>query len=142
MTDEEFVFWYIKKIYIFTGLKFRKKYLNDEVTIINIIEDVRYSLSIDKLNNKTISKELLDWYNKEQKNANNDILDYIRFKYKVTLGPTSWVISRMNGTTIKQKDIVSDLKGKYDSEFIKNIVSQWFENELIRITEQSTLHFN
>jgi hypothetical protein len=142
MTDEEFVFWYIKKICIFTGLKFRKKYLNDEVTIINIIEDVRYSLSIDKLNNKTISKELLDWYNKEQKNANNDILDYIRFKYKVTLGPTSWVISRMNGTIIKKKDIVSDLKGKYDSEFIKNIVSQWFENELIRITEQSTLHFN
>ena len=48
----------------------------------------------------------------------------------------------MNGTIIKQKDIVLDLKGKYDSEFIKNIVSQWFENELIRITEQSTLHFN
>lgn len=143
MNDSDFVLWYVNKHYLFTGLDFKYKYLINEGHInFNIFyNNILNSTGINKIEGKTLHEFLFKWYNTKTSEAKIDILDYIKYKYKVTLGPTKWVIAKMSGEIIKKSDIAIDLKKIYDSKLITNLIEQWFDDELIRITENSTLHF-
>ncbi len=47
----------------------------------------------------------------------------------------------MSGKTITIDNIVKDLKGKYDKEFIEPIIDEWFENQVINQSEKIILNF-
>lgn len=143
MNDSDFIFWYVNKHYLFTGIGFKYKYLINEnhINFDKFYNNILNSTGINKIGNKTLREFLFKWYNTKISEAKLDILDYIKYKYKVTLGPTNWVIAKMSGEIIKKSDIAIDLNKKYDSKLITNLSEQWFDGELIRITENSTLHF-
>lgn len=143
MKDSDFVLWYVNKHYLFTGIGFKYKYLINEnhINFNKFYNNILNSTGINKIGNKTLREFLFKWYNTKISEAKLDILDYIKYKYKVTLGPTNWVITKMSGEIIKKSDIAIDLNKKYDSKLITNLIEQWFDDELIRITENSTLHF-
>lgn len=144
MSDSEFVLWYVNKHYLFTGLKFKYKYhiKDNHITFGQLCDNVSNSTAINKIENKTLHEFLLKWYNNKQIEAKLDALDFIKYKYKVTLGPTSWEIAKLSGKLVRKDEIVKDLNKKYDYEFIINLIDEWFDKEMIRITETSTLHFN
>ena len=144
MSDSEFVLWYVNKHYLFTGLKFKYKYhiKDNHITFGQLCDNVSNSTAINKIENKTLHEFLLKWYNNKQIEAKLDALDFIKYKYKVTLGPTSWDIAKLSGKLVRKDEIVKDLNKKYDYEFIINLIDEWFDKEMIRITETSTLHFN
>jgi hypothetical protein len=144
MTESEFVLWYVNKHYLFTGSKFKYKYTLDEITIsFDILyRDTNSSMSIDKVDGELLYDFMLNWYRVSEKNAKIDVLDFLKYKYKVTLGPKNWVIAKMSGKIVSTNDIISELKKHYDKEFLVSTIENWFENEMIRITETSTLHFN
>jgi hypothetical protein len=143
MSDSEFVLWYVNKHYLFTGLKFKYKYhiKDNHITFGQLCDNVSNSTAINKIEDKTLHGFLLKWYNNKQIEAKLDALDFIKYKYKVTLGPRSWEIAKLSGKLVKKDDIVKDLNKKYDSDFIINLIDEWFDTEMIRITETSTLHF-
>jgi hypothetical protein len=143
MSDSEFVLWYVNKHYLFTGLKFKYKYLINEnnISFSEFSDNISISTGLTKIGNKTLREFLSGWYNDKKLEAKLDALDFIKYKYKVTLGPTNWVIAKLSGQIIKKDDIIKDFKKKYDHNFISNLVDEWFDNEMIRITENSTLHF-
>jgi len=143
MTDIEFVLWYINKNYLFNGSTMRYKYQHGETPFYfhSFHDRIKESTAIEKLDDKSLHDYLYVWFKTKQDEAKYDILDYIRYKYKVTLGPTNWVISTLGGEIVNTSDIIKCFKNKYDKEFIVPIVEDWYENELIRITETSTLHF-
>jgi transcriptional regulator CtsR len=68
-------------------------------------------------------------------------LDFIKYKYKIRLGFRNWEIATMSGKTITIDNIVKDLKGKYDKEFIEPIIDEWFENQVINQSEKIILNF-
>ena len=144
MSDSEFVLWYVNKHYLFTGLKFKYKYhiKDNHITFGQLCDNVSNSTAINKIENKTLHEFLLKWYNNKQIEAKLDALDFIKYKYKVTLGPTSWEIAKLSGKLVRKDEIVKDLNKKYDYDFIINLINEWFDKEMIRITETSTLHFN
>ena len=144
MSDSEFVLWYVNKHYLFTGLKFKYKYhiKDNHITFGQLCDNVSNSTAINKIENKTLHEFLLKWYNNKQIEAKLDALDFIKYKYKVTLGPTSWEIAKLSGKLVRKDEIVKDLNKKYDYDFIINLIDEWFDKEMIRITETSTLHFN
>jgi hypothetical protein len=143
MTESEFVLWYVNKHYLFNGLTMRYKYQHDNhsINFNSFCDKVKKSISIDILDGESLNNYLLSWFKNKQIEAKSDILDYIKYKYKVTLGPTSWVISKLNGKIVNECDIITCFKQKYENEFIERIIIDWYENEMIRITETSTLHF-
>jgi hypothetical protein len=143
MTESEFLFYYINKKYVCLGDGFRLKYLNDEpFGYYYFLDDLKYSLGFDEINNKPISELVKTWHNQLIKDFENDILDYIRFKYKVKLGYRNWVICDFKGKEIEIKDIVYEFKSKYSYSFIEKIINNWFVNECVRISEQTILNFN
>jgi hypothetical protein len=143
MNDSEFLLWYINKIYLFTGSEIKYKYLVDEqpLSIYEVNENVKYSLNIRGSSDDcfTILKK---WYNDLRHYATEDLIDFIKYKYKVTLGPRSWDIANLKGKKVTTKDICADLNGKYDEKFIKDVVDYWFDNEVIRVSEEMILKFN
>jgi hypothetical protein len=143
MSDSEFVLWYVNKHYLFTGLKFKYKYhiKDNDITFGQLCDNVSSSIAINKIENQTLHQFLLKWYNNKRIEAKLDTLDFIKYKYKVTLGPRSWEIAKLSGKIVKKDDIVKDLNKKYDYNFIINLIDEWFDNEMVRITETSTLHF-
>lgn len=142
MNTPEFVLWYINKLYIFTGTKLTIKYSRDNVSFSTFVSDIKSSLNITTVDKKQINSFLHSWYLSKQEEAKNDLLDYIKFKYKVTLGPTNWEISKMNNKIIKVNDIILDVKKQYDKEFIENVVEEWFKNEIIKTSEKIILNFD
>jgi hypothetical protein len=142
MNTPEFVLWYINKLYIFTGTKLTIKYSRDNVSFSTFVSDIKSSLNINTVDKKQINSFLHSWYLSKQEEAKNDLLDYIKFKYKVTLGPTNWEISKMNNKIIKVNDIILDVKKQYDKEFIENVVEEWFKNEIIKTSEKIILNFD
>jgi hypothetical protein len=143
MTESEFVLWYVNKHYLFTGSKFKYKYTLDETSISFAIlyRNINDSIAIDKVDGELLYDFMLNWYTVNEKNAKIDVLDFLKYKYKVTLGPTNWVISKMSGKIVNTNNIISELNKHYDIEFLATTIEDWFENEMIRITETSTLHF-
>jgi len=143
MIDFEFVLWYINKHYLFTGSKFRTKYMNEDLFSYNVLFDrITSSLALDNLDNKqSLANSINDWYRKHQFEAKIDVLDFIKYKYKIKLGFTNWQIVTMSGKTITIDNIVKDLKGKYDKDFIEPIVDEWFENQVIAHSEKFMLNF-
>jgi hypothetical protein len=143
MSDTEFLLWYINKIYLFTGSEIKYKYLLDEepLSIYEVNENVKYSLNITDSPDEcfTILKK---WYNDLRYYATEDLVDFIKYKYKITLGPRSWEIINLKGKKVTTKDICVDLRGKYDENFIKKVVDDWFDNEVIRVSEEMILKFN
>jgi hypothetical protein len=142
MNTPEFVLWYINKLYIFTGTKLTIKYSRDNVSFSTFVSDVKSSLNINTVDKKQINSFLHSWYLSKQEEAKNDLLDYIKFKYKVTLGPTNWEICKMNNKTVKIYDIILDVKKQYDKEFVQNVVEEWFKNEVIKTSEKIILNFD
>jgi hypothetical protein len=143
MTESEFVLWYVNKHYLFTGSKFKYKYTLDETSIsfAKLYRNINDSIAIDKVDGELLYDFMLNWYTVNEKNAKIDVLDFLKYKYKVTLGPTNWVISKMSGKIVNTNNIISELNKHYDIEFLATTIEDWFENEMIRITETSTLHF-
>lgn len=143
MTESEFVLWYVNKHYLFTGSKFKYKYILDETSISFAIlyRNINDSIAIDKIDGELLYDFMLNWYTVNGKNAKIDVLDFLKYKYKVTLGPTNWVIAKMSGKIVNTNNIISELNKHYDIEFLATTIEDWFENEMIRITETSTLHF-
>ena len=143
MTDSEFVLWYINKNYLFNGSTMRYKYQHGETPFyFNTFHDmVKESTTIEKIGNKSLHDYLYSWFKAKQDEAKYDILDYIKYKYKVTLGPTNWAISTLGGKIVTIGEVVNCFKNKYDKTFTIPVVEEWYENELIRITETSTMHF-
>lgn len=142
MTDSEFILWYIEKHYLFTGSKFKTKYINEEpITYIQLINNIINSLAIEKIDNKSLYDFLYNWYLDKQNESKLDILDFIKFKYKVTLGYRSWQLSQMNGKPTTIDKIILDFKGKYDKDFISNIINNWYENQVIEYSEKIILDF-
>ena len=142
MNSPEFVLWYINKLYIFTGSKLKIKYTNDSLLFDVFVNDVKSSLDMSVVDDKEIYHFLYSWFSSKQNEAKNDLLDYIKFKYKVTLGPTKWEISKMNNKPVEIYDIILDVKKQYDSEFVRNVVKSWFENEVLKTSEKIILDFN
>jgi len=143
MSESEFLLYYIDKKYICIGDKFRLKYVNDEPFGYHyFLGDLKYSLGFDKINGKPISEFLSTWYAQLIKDFENDILDFIRFKYKVKLGYTNWVISDFKNGEIKIKEIILKFKGKYSHDFTEKIINDWFVNEIVSISEKTILNFN
>jgi hypothetical protein len=143
MIDFNFVLWYINKHYFFTGSKFKTKYVNGESFSYNEFFDrITNSLALDTLDNKRLlSNSIYEWYRKTQIESKIDILDFIKYKYKIRLGFRNWEIATMSGKTITIDNIVKDLKGKYDKEFIEPIIDEWFENQVINQSEKIILNF-
>lgn len=143
MIDFNFVLWYINKHYFFTGSKFKTKYVNGESLSYNEFFDrITNSLALDILDNKRLlSNSIYEWYRKIQIESKIDILDFIKYKYKIRLGFRNWEIATMSGKTITIDNIVKDLKGKYDKEFIEPIIDEWFENQVINQSEKIILNF-
>lgn len=143
MSDSEFLLWYINKIYLFTGSEIKYKYLVDEepLNIYKLNENIRYSLNITDSTNQSFAI-LKKWYDDLRYSATEDIIDFIKFKYKVALGPTNWEITNFKGKKVTTKDICTQLRGKYDEKFIKNTVDHWFENEIIKVSEDMILRFD
>lgn len=142
MTKEEFILWYIKKVYIFTGSSLKRQYSVDVLSFSEFVGEVKSSLNINIVDKKEIYGFLYTWYLNKKKEAKIDLIDYIRFKYKVTLGPTNWEISNMKNKMVKITDVINDIKKQYDPDFIKEVVEEWFENEIINISEKLILNFN
>jgi hypothetical protein len=143
MSDSEFLLWYINKIYLFTGSEIKYKYLVDDepLSIYEVNENIKYSLNITDSTNKSFNI-LKKWYDDLKYLATEDVIDFIKFKYKVSLGPTNWEITNFSGKKVTIEDIYIGLRGKYDEKFIKNIVNHWFENEIIKVSEDMILRFN
>jgi hypothetical protein len=143
MIDFNFVLWYINKHYFFTGSKFKTKYVNGESFSYNEFFDrITNSLALDTLDNKRLlSNSIYEWYRKIRIESKIDILDFIKYKYKIRLGFRNWEIATMSGKTITIDNIVKDLKGKYDKEFIEPIIDEWFENQVINQSEKIILNF-
>lgn len=144
MIDFEFVLWYINKHYLFTGLKFKTKYTNEEpFSYGEFFSRITSSLALDTLDNKKLLGESINkWYRSLQIEAKNDVLDFVKYKYKIRLGFRNWEIATMSGKTITIDNIIRDLKGKYDKDFIEPIIEQWFENQVIIEGEKIMLKFN
>lgn len=142
MNVSEFVLWYVNKIYMFTGSKIKIKYSDDYISFSEFVGNVKSSLNISIVDNKDMYTFLSSWYLLKQKEGKNDLLDYIRFKYKVTLGDTNWEIMTMNNKPVKISDIVLNIKNKYDSDFVEKVVKYWFENEIISASEKLISNFN
>ena len=144
MSNSEFLLWYINKVYLFTGNKIKYKFMVGEepLTLYELKENIQYSLNIPDSDNKTTSELINKWYSDLKYHATNDVMDFIKFKYKVKLGSTYWEIVNLKGKKVSTKDIQLDLKGKYDEEFLKNLVDKWFENEVIRVSEDMILRFD
>lgn len=142
MTDSEFILWYINKNYLFTGLKFKYKYcIKDDFTISQLYRNVLDAIPIDMVEGKPLYDFIFNWYSIKLNDSKMDIFDFLKFKYKVTLGQTSWVITKMSGQPVTIDDIIVMLNKNYDDEFLKSTIGEWYENEMIKITEQSMLHF-
>ena len=142
MSNSEFVLWYIDKLYLFTGSSLKRKYSIDTLTFSEFVGEVKSSLGVNIVDRNDMYNFLYNWYSNKKKEAKIDLLDYIKFKYKVALGPTNWEINNMGNKQIKIKDIVHDLKKQYDLDFISEVVEEWFENEIINISEKLILNFN
>ena len=144
MIDFEFVLWYINKHYFFTGLKFKTKYSNEDTfSYGEFFNRITTSLAIDTLDNKEILNDSINkWYRRLQIEAKTDILDFIKYKYKVRLGFRNWEMVTMSGKIITIDNIIRDLKGKYDKDFVEPIIEQWFENQVIIEGEKIMLKFN
>lgn len=142
MTDSEFILWYINKNYLFTGLKFKYKYsIKDDFSISQLYRNVLDAIPIDMVEGKPLYDFILNWYSIKLNDSKMDVFDFLKFKYKVTLGQTSWVITKMSGQLVTIDDIIVMLNKNYDDEFLKSTIGEWYENEMIKITEQSMLHF-
>lgn len=142
MTDSEFILWYINKNYLFTGLKFKYKYsIKDDFTISQLYRNVLDAIPIDMVEGKPLYDFIFNWYSIKLNDSKMDVFDFLKFKYKVTLGQTSWVITKMSGQPVTIDDIIVMLNKNYDDEFLKSTIGEWYENEMIKITEQSMLHF-
>lgn len=143
MIDFEFVLWYINKHYLFTGLKFKTKYVNEEpFSYGEFFSKITNSLALDNLDNKeTLADSINKWYKKLQIEAKTDVLDFVKYKYKIRLGFRNWEITTMSGKTITVDNIVKDLKYKYDKDFVETIIDKWFENQVINQSEKIILNF-
>jgi hypothetical protein len=144
MSNSEFLLWYINKVYLFTGTKIKYKFMVGEepLTLYELKENIQYSLNISDSDKKTSSELINKWYSDLKYHATEDVMDFIKFKYKVKLGPRYWEIVNLKGKKVSTKDIQLDLKGKYDEEFLKTVVDKWFENEVIRVSEDMMLRFD
>lgn len=138
MSESEFVLWYINKIYLFTGGEFKRKYLIDEppISSYKLAKEVSSSLNVTEVDGFTLSEFISKWYDEKRIEAKKDILDYIKFKYKVNLGYINWEITDMRGKKKTQSDIMVDFKSKYDIRFITSVIEEWFDNEVIRYNEK------
>jgi hypothetical protein len=143
MDDAEFVMWYVNKHYIFTGTKFKYRFLINElpITINELNDNISNSISIKHVGSETLYNFLIDWYNKERLKYKLDILDFLRFKYKVSLGLRSWIISDFKNKEVKKNDIFNFLSKNYDKDFIDEVINYWVDNEMIMITESTTIRF-
>lgn len=144
MIDFKFVLWYINKHYLFTGFKFKTKYTNEEpFSYGEFFNRITTSLAIDTLDNKEILNDSINkWYRRLQIESKTDILDFVKYKYKVRLGFRNWEMVTMSGKIITIDNIIRDLKDKYDKDFIEPIIEQWFENQVIIEGEKIMLKFN
>jgi hypothetical protein len=139
MTDYEFVLWYINKHYLFLGSKFKLKYnISNPIDFYEFLNNVGCSLAIKT---DDLHLFLMGWKNQKIKEYKTDILDFIKYKYKVKLGNTNWIISTMSGKQVSKTEIYNVLKNKYDYDFLENILDDWFENEIIKISEKTILNF-
>jgi len=139
MTDYEFVLWYINKHYLFLGSKFKLKYnISNPIDFYEFLNNVGSSLAIKT---DDLHLFLMGWKNQKIKEYKTDILDFIKYKYKVKLGNTNWIISTMSGKQVSKTEIYNVLKNKYDYDFLENILDDWFENEIIKISEKTILNF-
>ena len=141
MSESEFVTWYINKIYIFTGTNFKRKYTYDNITLYQLSNEIKSSLRMDKVSGNDILSFISNMFRNKKMEYKLDTLDYIRLKYKIVLGYRNWEIVTLSGEPVDEVKIVSDLKHKYDLEFISEIVDEWFENEIVNLTEKSILQF-
>jgi hypothetical protein len=143
MDDAEFVMWYVNKHYIFTGTKFKYHFLINEppITINELNDNISNSISIKHVGSETLYNFLIDWYNKERLKYKLDILDFLRFNYKVSLGLRSWIISDFKNKEVKKNDIFNFLSKNYDKDFIDEVINYWVDNEMIMITESTTIRF-
>ena len=133
MSNSEFLLWYINKVYLFTGTKIKYKFMVGEepLTLYELKENIQYSLNISDSDKKITSELINKWYSDLKYYATEDVMDFIKFKYKVKLGPTNWEISNLKGKKVSTKDIELDLKGKYDEEFLSYLLIKI--NEIIDI---------
>jgi len=141
MTNHEFVLWYINKHYLFLGSKFKLKYnTGEEIDFYTFFSNIESSLALKNI--KDFNLDFIhSWKNEKIKEYKNDILDYIKYKFKVRLGYTNWEISTMSGKKVDKKTIFNELKNKYDYDFLEKIIDDWFETEIIKTSESTILNF-
>lgn len=141
MNNHEFILWYINKHYLFLGSKFKLKYnTGEEIDFHTFFSNVESSLALSNISGFNLSF-INNWKTEKIKEYKRDILDFIKYKYKVILGPTNWSISTMSGKIINKEMIFTQLKSKYDYDFLEKIIDEWFENEIIKVSEATILNF-
>lgn len=144
MVDSKFVLNYLNNIYLFTGTEIKYKYFLDEepLNLYQLIDNLKYSLHISDIDGKPISEFIHKWYMQLKKEATDDVLDFIKFKYKIILGSRNWEIIDFKGKKFKINDLELDLNKKYDENFLNDVINDWFDNEIIRLSEKMILTFD
>jgi hypothetical protein len=140
--NEEFVIWYLNKLYLCKGKKIYYKFLINEesLTLYQLKENIHYSLGFNDI--KTTDKLINNWYQTIINSFKGDILDYLKFKYKVILGSNSWWIVNFKGVKTPINDIKLELIKKYDNGFLDEIIDEWFDNEVVKISESLMFKFD
>jgi hypothetical protein len=139
---EEFVIWYLNKLYLCKGQKIYYKFLINEesLTLYQLKENIHYSLGFNDI--KTTDNLINNWYQTIINSFKDDILDYLKFKYKVILGSNSWWIVNFKGDKTSINDIKLELIKKYDNDFLDEIIDEWFDNEVIKLSESLMFKFD
>lgn len=145
-TELDFIDWYVNKHFYFFGDKVYYKYYHHEeamgvYTFIGIVKD---NLGVDLKSDSGINLDdyLHDLIKDVKGRTEKDIIDFLKFKYKVKLGIRSWDIVTFSGKIVTIDDVCSSYKQTLNVEFVKSVVEKWFENEMISSAEKIILNFD
>jgi hypothetical protein len=143
-TELEFVDWYVDKYFYFFGDKVCYKYLHHEesMNVYKFIEIVKYNIGNNLKLEVDFNDYLFGLVKSSRDKTEKDIIDFLKFKYKVKLGIRSWDIVTFSGNIVTIDDVCSTYKQGLNVEFVKSVVEKWFENEIISSAEKIILNFD
>lgn len=143
-SDLDFLDWYVNKHYIFSGDLIYIKFNTYEapITAHQFIIDITSIFGCDILDNGlSINEYVRSIIKSNSDNLKKDILDYLKFKFKVSLGPRSWLITDFSGKEFTIEDVCKSYKGCLNHKFLGIIVNNWFEETMITKSEAIILKF-
>lgn len=138
--DLEFIDWYLDKHYIFSGGKVYHKF-NVNQTPLFKYEIVEMFCNVIPSNKDVVDKYVRDKIESNIKKNKEDIINFLNYNYKVKLGHRSWDIVNLRGKIITIDNIVQSYKYEINKGYVKKIISQWFEDEMINQTEKIIIDF-